>query len=254
MQLEDEELGLGDATSDPEQPLASTSRSPSPSPSATSEQRASDLAKDLAGFKVTSTNPVDAQEQENEEDEEEELSQQGKKKKGGKRRKAQPTFEALPTDDEAPEDDFAHLGMAKKGRKGKGKGRSGAATPLEVDEPTTEPVAAVEEEEALPASGGKKSRRAKGKGKASGTATPLSVGEEDDASLATPKLAEGDGEEGTKSTKTDARAAVVEGIDESEMSKKDRRRLKEAARKAGAAGDDELVRLQTFSRVYSLVR
>lgn len=236
MQLEDEELGLNShATANAPSPLptASTSRSPSPTPP--DADTAADLARDLALFKVSSPADSAAEEEEDDtelsaEEEEVELVSQPKSKKGKRRKGPQSTFVSLapPSDEEVEEDEFANLGIARKGRKGKAKGKakSGSTSPaaMEGEEPVAGEV--VEELPELEQKG-KKSRRAKGKGKTpatSGTATPAAA------------------EEGNEEEKGDA----PEGIEEEEMSKKDRRRLREAAKMA--AGPDELVSSGALSR------
>lgn len=242
MQLDDEQLGLNSHEPSPP-PTASSSRSTSPTPSTSSqlsvpddsaepplsdEELVADLARGLSSFSVV--------------EEEEDLPTP---KRAGKRRQAKVPLAAPVEEDE--EDPFGAIGIAKKGRRAKGKGKggnSGTATPevpkaAVVEEGVEEEGGVAEEEEKMPAA--KKSRRAKGKGKsapASGAATPLEVVE--------GVTADGEGGEGKKKVLVE----VGESDGEGEMSKKDRRKAKEAARKG--AGPDELVRLLPFSPLVSI--
>lgn len=227
MQLDDIELGLNSTSTSTNAPTplrAATSTPRSPSPTA-------DLAQNLTALNVDLTSDVEdftSGDDEEEEQEEEEVPL-AKSKKKNKRRKAPPplsTFVSLaPSSDEDGDEDISHHGMARKGRKGK-KGKSGGAlgTPAVAAEPTL-----VEEQEREQEVKGKKSRRAKGKGKTpvpSGAATPVVVEGEQ-------KVVAGEAQPGFGAEERE------EGVEEAEMSKKDKRRLREAAKMA--AGPDELV-------------
>lgn len=233
MQLDDEQLGLN--SHEPSPPPTASSRSASPTPSTSSqlddplssdESFVSDVARGVASFGISTID-----------DEEENLPTP---KRAGKRRQAKSSLIVPEEEEEEEEDPFAAIGIAKKSRRAKGKGKggnSGTATPevtkvvVPVEEDVEEREGAVEqEEEKMPAA--KKSRRAKGKGKstpASGAATPLEVVEGVTA----------DGEAGERKKKVVFEAGESDG--NGEMSKKDRRKAKEAARKG--AGPDELVSL-----------
>lgn len=222
MVREDEELGLNGTkeAEEPSLPTPSTSRSASPdldpTPGATTPpavdpyERISSLASDLASFKVASTD-VGADSDDDE---------PKTKRKGKKGKTAQASEPKSKSGAGLDEDDglLDAVGMRKKGRRGKGQAR----TPSEFDGSLT-PQTNLDDDESVAADADldlpapKKSRRAKGKGKSSGTATPSSE--------------------------------VVDPVEEKElsdgeeMSKKDRRRAKEASKKAQGAVpvNDELV-------------
>lgn len=233
MQLEDEELGLGgvDASDEPSpRPKTSITRSPSPELESGDALHAKDLAKDLAGIKLDVAGRS-LEEQLEQSDEEELVSTRAKGKKNKRRKVAQP----MALDPDSDDSDFSGLGIARKGRKAKAKGRSGVATPLEPESdqdfassPAAEPAEDVEPvEAALLQPKGKKGRRAKNKGKdglsngGSGAQTPTGEGQ-------TPASGP---EAATKMSGN--------GVPEEEMSKRDRRKLREAAKLA--EGPEELV-------------
>ncbi|KDE07297.1 hypothetical protein MVLG_02517 [Microbotryum lychnidis-dioicae p1A1 Lamole] len=229
MQEEDEALGLGRAEEAGQEnvgeeedldddegedgdspPIASTSRSPSPT---------SSLAEDVAAFNLASTNDPEA-------DGEVPLPTKTKKKKRRKVATATSMDEII-----LDEPDLDTLGIAKKSKKGKKKGQSGISTPFQMDA-----VSDLEEYEALGKqvkevllpSGGKtqEGRRGRGKGKeakGSGSSTPAEGG-----GMSTPTESRG--------AKEDLELAMAE---EAEMSKKDKRRLKEAAKKAGTGTEEK---------------
>lgn len=255
MKLEDEELDLSaaPATLDADHapsppPTASSSRSNSPTPSEASSHHSStspemqealvkDLARNLADVQLPDAAVVAAVDKDD-------APAPGKKKtRGGKSRNA-----GISTPDEVDEDELAGvIGMARKSRraKGKGKGGSGVATPVE---PT--PAGDDEAEDLDDGLGkAKKSRRAKGKGKGSGTSTPLPV--DVDVPVDTPKSSAADAETPPAPTSTSVPVAKKpddqSDDDTAEMSKKDKRRAKEAAKKLeAAAGFGELVRFFGF--------
>ncbi|KAL8277590.1 hypothetical protein RQP46_010022 [Phenoliferia psychrophenolica] len=268
MQLEDEELELSvppgptlatddHAPSPP--PTASSSRSASPTPSNPTsdyhtaapspiplyqETLVQDLARNLADVQLPSLSPDDPPS--------ESAPPSKKKTRGGKGKNVGGGIDTPPAYEYAREEEDeldGVVGMARKGRrakgKGKGNGSSGVATPV-LEEPADVDSAEVED---LDEGFGKpkKSRRAKGKGKAaSGTATPVPPAavegaEDDKGAPASPNLAVDPVGE-TPVAPASAAAKEDEGSDDgaNEMSKKDRRRAKEAAKKlesASGAGD-----------------
>ncbi|KAK4054039.1 hypothetical protein OIO90_003684 [Microbotryomycetes sp. JL221] len=207
MQLEDEALGLGAE----EQPVASTSRSPSPSIFATpDEDMATDLARDLESVRLSSTNGGAIA------DEDEAFNQLSKKAKGkrAKRKKAgQDLVQELENDsEEASLNGLETLGMARKGRRGKNRGRSGISTPLDLDD----------DENVGSSLNGTDRRVGNGKKKTQNGAAQSEL----------PQL-----EDDHQSDSLDAsRDASVAGDAGSELSKRDKRRLREAAKKEAAAG------------------
>ncbi|GAA6041411.1 hypothetical protein JCM8097_005237 [Rhodosporidiobolus ruineniae] len=262
MQLEDAELGLGGVDPSSLPSTASTSRSPSPSPSAsTSSPHASSpspdrvaaekLANDLVGFSV-SASPAAI-----DEEEEEDLPRPkvGKKAKKARRQQAQPVRLPEEEDDEEEEDvELPVPAAAKKGKKakskGKGKRRQGLpeldALDDDVGEEDADETATLapaplggaldssDEEWRMGGGGrGKKGKKGrKGKASASGPASGKTSG------AATPSAPPADEDEGAEDVPppATATAAADEDIDEAgrEMSKKDKRRAKELARKEGA--------------------
>ncbi|KAK4705017.1 hypothetical protein P7C70_g1188, partial [Phenoliferia sp. Uapishka_3] len=249
MHEEDEELNLSrdpdavDEHTPSPPPTASSSRSSSPTPSDDAsqpshstppsqehEELVKDLARNLATVQLPSAEEVG------------EAPTSGKRKtRGGKVDIQTPVPTSV--EDEAGDDDMSEVvGMARKSRrvKGKGKSGSGVATPVEV--PASEPQ---EDAEEMDESLGKvkKSRRAKGKGKASGTSTPVPVtndaqDELDVASTTRPDAAEN----------TPAKKEPQEDDGTLEMSKKDKRRAKEAARKLeDATGPGDLVQYEEWA-------
>lgn len=186
-----------------------------------------DLARDLAGLQLESipvaTSPL------------EEESSRGKGKVG-KRAKI-----VVHEEERSDVDEFEGMGMTmKKGRKAKAKGkkmRSGSATPNQEDDIDDPPLEAstsslvtprVDEpnDDVLPAI--KKSRRAKKTpASSSGVATPVEV----------------------EVGKAGAAVEIAVGVDDGtkEISKKDKRRAKDAA-KQGVV--DELVRFFSFSFIH----
>ncbi|GAA5884042.1 hypothetical protein JCM6882_002113 [Rhodosporidiobolus microsporus] len=270
MQLEDAEFGLG-STPATDPPTASTSRSPSPSPSASpSESDAAALADSLADFSVSEP-PAAAKEDDNEDEEEEDDAPGHKLGKKGRRKAAAP---AAVSDKE--EDDFAPNMAARGGKKkNKGKGKKGVPVgPAFVGE--EEDLEGDGDGAPLPTLGGaldssdddwrggggkggkkgKKGRRAKGAAgggggsKAqSGTASPA------DRPLTTAErwVAEEGGEaEGAAVAELDQPAGPVEGEEEEDgpISKKDKRRAKEAAKKAAAKGGVEDIRCNVCSTTF----
>ncbi|BGP20624.1 hypothetical protein JCM10213_007160 [Rhodosporidiobolus nylandii] len=249
MQLEDAELGLGGDSAQPEPPTASTSRSASPAPSsAASASEAAALAESLAGFSVSAAPPA----AEDDEEEGEPLrTKQGKKA----RRKAAAIVVS------EPEEEFDALasGMAAKGRKKKkGKGKRGfPSSPSGLDLDDLEEDGA---EPGLPALGaaldssdddwragggkgakkGKKGRRAKGAAGGAGVAPDKAEsGAATPAGLpASAAAEEADGVEGQP-----ARPPITaEEEEDGMMSKKDKRRAKEAAKREKAQGGVDDIR------------
>lgn len=224
MQLEDQELGLGgDGLNDTVDPQDAALES---SNETEREAEAVTLAKGLAG--VTLADIDDAERTDGSASDHEVTPVYATKSKKAKRKK----IVAMGVESD-PEDDLRGLGIARKGRRGKGKGRSGLVTPLdgdsgdEVEElPDAPPGLANDiadgDEVPLAPTKGKKGRRAKGKSKdgtpdSSAPATPA------------PELAVQ-----TQEPTQDSSRPIEE-----EMSKRERRKLREAAKMA--EGPDELV-------------
>ncbi|KAI5481320.1 zinc finger, C2H2-type domain containing protein, DnaJ Family [Pseudohyphozyma bogoriensis] len=239
MRLEDEELGLNADPLDDDEPsplpTASTSRSTSPAPSDpdADEEVIKNLAKDLSSFKVDQSHSPAADDQDEESDSPQPTSRKAKTKAKGKKAKAglEERFGAESRD--AEEALFLNaVGMKRRGKRGKGKARGFDEDDFAPPTLTPKDEGAEEAEEDF---GGqmkaKKSRRAKGKGKGSGASTP--VPEEEGGE-------EGDAERAGTPLKTVENAAGEDEDAEVEMSKKDKRRAKEAAKKAQAAGDPDL--------------
>lgn len=222
MQAEDEELGLGTATvpADETAPVASTSRSPSPEPAAasahdTDAQLAASLHAGLAG--LDGAPPSASGSDHSATESEAELVRPKKGKKGGTAvKKNQPPPGAVFDSDE----EEAALAARRKGKRG---GRTAGPTPL--DEVELDGDGGREEDLGGMGGKGKKGRRAKGKGSAK--PTPVASG----AATPVPPVGEGEAGEGAEEG-ADAEAGVQP---EPEMSKKDKRRVKEAAKKAAAA-------------------
>ncbi|GAA6020721.1 hypothetical protein JCM10207_001999 [Rhodosporidiobolus poonsookiae] len=261
MQLEDAELGLGgggggeDAAASPpasSSPSSSRSASPTPSPSA-----AAALADSLADFSVASQ-PTSAAADEDEEVEDEDEPVRPKPGKKGRQKAAAAAAAALVASDEEA-DDLAP-GMAARGRKkAKGKGKkgfpvAGFGDELDgADEGEGAECAPVLSAPVLDSSDddwrggakgkkGKKGRRAKAGGGVgskvpSGAATPAraraAVEDEDEA----PEPAGGEEDAKVDTAPTAAGGAEVE--EDEPLSKKDKRRAKEAAKKAAAKGGVE---------------
>ncbi|KAM0751724.1 hypothetical protein T439DRAFT_379820, partial [Meredithblackwellia eburnea MCA 4105] len=251
MQEEDEQLNLsGQPAEDVEDeaPVASTSRTPSPSPSDPENVPADDqeelvrnLARGLAGVKL---DPNSAQTSDNEEEEEEDTTlstsktARGKKNKTNKK-KVHERFGAEEQEHGAEDDVFEAAGMAKRSRraKGKGKARSGLGTPVIGDEDDEEVPVGLRgvmdsDDDDFPVKGKKGRRAKKGKGAAgSGVATPVHVVDEEQPA------GDQDENEGVEGIKRDPE--INGGDDDPEpMSKKDKRRAKEAAKKLESGGGD----------------
>ena len=219
MQAEDEELGLGAATSAAATPrIASTSRSPSPAPSAadahdTDAQLAASLNAGLDGLDGAAASSSDHSATESEE---EEVVRPKKGKKGKAVKRNQPPPGAVFESDQ----EEAALAARRKGKRG---GRGAGPTPLDVLVVDGEEEG--EEDLGGMVSKGKKGRRAKGKGSVKGT--PAGSG------VATP-MPPAEGEDGGE--QAEGGAVADEAIPAvAEMSKKEKRRAKEAAKKLAAA-------------------
>ena len=243
MVLENEALGLDQPeelkpfsrTSPPSPstpPSPPSSSSPSPPPSEIVNNLANDLGNFIIDPEITSEDEDNAVESEQEEEEEEELLTRNKGSKRNKK-KSKP---AATMDVNSEEEEYEAIGMVKKSKRGKSAvKKSSILIPSDdVDDTATEPALDVgskleeEEEDGMPLPA-KKSRRAK-KGKLS-TASPSISGS------TTPAL---DMDVLSPIGLTSADGGGMEGDDGREMSKKDKRRAKEAA-KSGIV--DELVRL-----------
>ncbi|GAA5882962.1 hypothetical protein JCM16303_006762 [Sporobolomyces ruberrimus] len=226
MRDEDEKLGLGATQPSPSLPLGN---GVSPSLSAQDDI-------DLATLDIG-----------DEEEEEEEEEQGGKRKKDKKKnKKSKKVLSSLPVSDEEEledevdalggelgEDGVADDGLggtttgSKKNRKGGGaKGKKGKKalppTGLDEDEPeeTTVPkILDSDDDDERAGGGGKRGKKGKRRANKSGTATPSTLPE-------------------TESQTDSVQGRDQEGTLESEMSKKDKRRAKEAAKKAKASGTE----------------
>ena len=235
MVLENEALGLDQPTE--LKPFSTTIPSPSsPSPSASPEkslhptspeETINNLAHDLSNYsidpEILSDDPVSEKEEESER--EELITNQGKSKR--KKNKSR----VVPLESES-EEEYEASRMVKKGKRGKSALKKSSnliseeLLPLPLPNGDEEEKEGEMEEMPIPA---KKSRRAKrGKGigispSVSGTSTPVLEDESLSTTIATP-----------------VEGGTTEGNDGREMSKKDKRRAKEAA-KSGVI--DELVRL-----------
>ncbi|KAK4048685.1 hypothetical protein OIV83_004655 [Microbotryomycetes sp. JL201] len=215
MQLEDEALGLG---GDSGQPTASTSRSPSPDPIGADNERASQLARDLEGA------TLDLTEGALEEDDDANFATGTKKAKSkkAKRRKAGQELAQELEHDGATSDGFEALGMAKKFRRGKNRGRSGLSTPLD---PRDEDDSAAADDPAV---------------------LSAKIDQRDQQALIDSESAP---------TLVDvSRDASVAGDLVPELSKRDKRRLREAAKKQQAASatmDETAFRCNVCSESFS---
>ncbi|GAA5982840.1 hypothetical protein JCM10908_006806 [Rhodotorula pacifica] len=262
MQLEDEELGLGTSSAvdtpadtnlpDPA-PIASTSRSPSPSPTASPRDHSSNNAPTAADAAALADSLADldldgAKEPSDDEFASPALSKKSKKKQR-KKVQAIPGFDDYDEGEIYPASrgsgatsdmDLADVvGMAPSGggkrhkKKGKGRQRFGTGFEDEEEEEAARgsSIAAgsdheddtVDDSRAKPASNGKKARRAAVQAKSRDPPIPAAPGAEADP--------EQNGE-----------AAPAEADQEEtapELSKKEKRRLKEAAKKAsGSVAED----------------
>ncbi|GAA5977206.1 hypothetical protein JCM11641_003876 [Rhodosporidiobolus odoratus] len=263
MQLEDAELGLGGATVD--LPTASSSRPPSTSPSNSSSLSASvavALADSLAGVSIDEPHGEEpAQPKEAEETEEEE--DQPVRPKPGKKDRRKAARPSPPIEVEV-EDDDRLPSMATKGRKkNKGKGKKGfPVTPLPLDG-EEEDVEGGEGDGPAPLDGtldssdddwkggakggkkGKKGRRAKGApGMAGATRKPESAAAAP-PDVSTPSVTSGGDAEVAVSGEETAARKEEEDVEEDlevPMTKKDKRRAKEALKKEKAKGGvDDIV-------------
>ncbi|KAM0789908.1 hypothetical protein ACM66B_006749 [Microbotryomycetes sp. NB124-2] len=200
MQLEDESLGLGAAS---EQPTASTSRSHSPVlQTAADNEQAAQLARDLEGVKLQSGERA-AQE------DDDGFATSSKKSRGkkAKRRKAGQEIARELEKDDTSADDLEAAGMARRGRRGKNRGRSGLATPLELDD-----------------------------GEDVSSGLNFQAASQDANGRQYPTRVDRDtGDENAVDSVDASRDASVAGDATPELSKRDKRRLREAAKKQQAA-------------------